>query len=148
MRDRFENFTVAILRLNKIVQKIKLYEMADYGLKAIHVMCIHCLNSTDGLTASDLVKHTIEDKGAVSRALNLLKEKGYVSYDPKKYNSVIRLTDEGKKVAAFIAERAERAVNAGGGFLTEEKRAELYETLDSISENLKRYYDELLNSDK
>ena len=40
MDDRFENFTVTVLKLGKLVQKIKLFEMESYGLKAIHVMCI------------------------------------------------------------------------------------------------------------
>ena len=39
MEKIFENFTVNILKLNKLVNKIKQFEMEEYGLKAIHVMC-------------------------------------------------------------------------------------------------------------
>ena len=49
----FEHFTITILKLNKLVQKIKIYEMQEYGLKAIHVMCgYYLMENPDGLTAS------------------------------------------------------------------------------------------------
>lgn len=147
MRDRFENFTLTILKLNKLVQKIKLCEMGDYGLKAIHVMCVYCLNAApDGLTASDLAKHTLEDKAAISRALSLLRAKGYVNYDPKKYNSPVKLTKEGEKIAAFVAERAHNAVEAGSNGLDDEKRAEFYCTLERIASNLTDYYETLVKN--
>ena len=119
MENRFENFTVAILKLNKLIQKIKLYEMRDYGLKAIHVMCVYYLRTRGELTASELSKLTLEDKAAISRAISFLNEKGFVNYDSNKYNAPIKLTDEGIKVSEYINRRAESAVNAGGGFLTE-----------------------------
>ena len=76
----FEHFTITILKLNKLVQKIKLYEMQEYGLKAIHVMCgYYLMENPDGLTASELVKLTLEDKAAISRALKTLQEKGFVT---------------------------------------------------------------------
>ena len=43
MGDRFENFTLLIDKLGKIIQKIKNIEMKEYGLKAVHVMCIYQL---------------------------------------------------------------------------------------------------------
>lgn len=149
MRDRFENFTITILKLNKLVQKIKLYEMGEYGLKAIHVMCVYCLNSSvDGLTASDLAKHTLEDKAAISRALSLLKAKGYVCYDPKKYNCAVKLTKEGEKIASFVTERAHSAVEAGGDGLDDGRRAEFYRTLEQIAGNLTDYYESLIKNQK
>ena len=44
MEKIFENFTTNVLRMNKYVNKIKTYEMKEYGLKAIHVMCIYYLS--------------------------------------------------------------------------------------------------------
>ena len=68
MDDRFETFTMAVLRLNKLVQRIKLLEMGGYGLKAIHVMCIYYA-AKGPVTAGELSRLTCEDKAAVSRAL-------------------------------------------------------------------------------
>ena len=143
MENRFENLTVAILKLNKLIQKIKLYEMRDYGLKAIHVMCVYYLRTRGELTASELSKLTLEDKAAISRAISFLNEKGFVNYDSNKYNAPIKLTDEGIKVSEYINRRAESAVNAGGGFLTEEERINFYSALELIAKNLKNYYENL-----
>ena len=143
MENRFENFTVAILKLNKLIQKIKLYEMRDYGLKAIHVMCVYYLRTRGELTASELSKLTLEDKAAISRAISFLNEKGFVNYDSNKYNAPIKLTGEGIKVSEYINRRADSAVNAGGGFLTEEERINFYFALELIAKNLKNYYENL-----
>lgn len=144
MENIFENFTITILKLNKLVQKIKMHEMKEYDLKTIHVMCAYYLKNHDGgLTASELVKLTLEDKAAISRALKTMREKGYVCYDPKTYNSVIRLTDEGKKLADYISDKATRAVEAGSYDFTESERIYFYKALQTIAENLKNYYENL-----
>ncbi len=144
MEKIFENFTITVMKLNKLVNKIKAHEMKEYGLKAIHVMCIYYLNeNSQGLRAAELVKLTLEDKAAVSRGLALLRDKGYVSYDPDKYNAVIRLTDEGKKLADFITDRSEKAVNAGSAVLSEEERVQFYKSLHCIADNLKAYYEQI-----
>ncbi|MDE7439809.1 MAG: MarR family transcriptional regulator [Clostridia bacterium] len=145
MENIFENFTITILKLNKLVQKIKNYEMQEYGLKTIHVMCGYYLNNhPEGLTASELTKLTLEDKAAISRALKTLQEKGYVSYDPNKYNAVIKLTDEGKHLASAIGSKAERAVSAGSYDFTDEERQSFYKELGTIAANLEAYYGNLI----
>lgn len=141
MENIFENFTITVLRLNKLVNKIKTYEMKEYGLKAIHVMCIYYLGEhPEGMKAADLVKLTLEDKAAISRGLALLKKGGYVTYNSDRYNADIRLTEEGKKLAAGIAEKSERAVNAGSVLKTDRERENFYDILNGIAENLKEYY--------
>lgn len=141
MEKTFEHFTVSILKLNKLVQRIKIYEMDKYGLKAVHVMCGYYLEEhPEGLTATELAKFAIEDKAAISRALLQMKERGYVNYDTKTYNAKITLTDEGRRLAGIIRERADRAVNAGSAVLSEEERIRFYQTLTSIADNLSAYY--------
>ncbi len=62
MEDLFAKFTISILKLNKIVQKIKTYEMKKFGLSSVHVMCLYALNyRREGLTSSELVNTTLED---------------------------------------------------------------------------------------
>ena len=150
MDTLFEEFTISILKLNKLVHRIKLYEMEPFGLQAIHVMCLfYIAHSEDGATAGDLARQAMEDKAAVSRAIALLKSKGYVQATDQKYNSKLRLTDEGRKVAEFIDGAAERAVQAGmDDTLTDEKRREFYTSLNSIYNNLKTYYEHLLEERK
>ncbi len=142
----FENFTVSVLRLNKLVQRIKQYEMAEYGLKAIHMMCVYYLaHRPDGLTAVELSKLTLEDKAAISRALRVLRQKGYVAYDSQRYNAPIRLTDAGRALSVHLDARADCAVQAGkDNALSDEDRMAFYATLGKISANLETYYEELL----
>lgn len=145
MENIFENFTITILKLNKLVQKIKNFEMQEYGLKTIHVMCVYCLNNhSEGLTASELTRLTLEDKAAISRALKALLEKGYVSYDPKKYSAIIRLTGKGKELASIICKKAEKAVSAGSYDFTDDQRNSFYKELGTIAVNLEKYYESLI----
>lgn len=145
MENIFENFTINILKLNKLVQKIKNFEMQEYGLKTIHVMCVYYLNlHSEGLTASELTKLTLEDKGAISRALKVLQEKGYVSYDPNRYNAEIRLTNDGKQLATIICKKADLAVSAGSYDFTDEQRNSFYVELKTIADNLEKYYNSLI----
>ena len=143
MEKIFENFTITVLKLNKLVNKIKTYEMKEYGLKAIHVMCVYYLNEhPEGLKAAELSKLTLEDKAAISRGLALLRGKGYVSYDPDGYNADIKLTEAGKRIAKGITEKSEKAVNAGAVF-SDSERETFYKSLQVIADNLKNYYEKL-----
>lgn len=144
MEKIFETFTITVLKINKLVQKIKHREMREYGLQCIHAMCIYYLRENEnGLTASELMRLTFEDKAAISRALKVLKEKGYIEYDSKTYNAPVKLTEEGLEVARFISEKAEKAVQGGSADMSEEERKFFYKSLLSIADNLKKYYEEM-----
>lgn len=140
MNERFENFTMSINKLYRLVQKIKLIEMKGFGLKAIHVMCIYTLSVYGAMTASELVKRTLEDKAAISRAIKLLSERGFVNYGADGYNAPAALTKRGEEVARAIGEKAQRAVDVAGGEFTDEQRKNLYECLGIVSERLEEYY--------
>ncbi len=145
MENIFEQFTVSVLKLNKLVHKIKSLEMREYGLKTIHVMCIYYLNSRrEGLTAAELTKLTLEDKAAISRAIKTLRECGYVSYDPKRYGAVIKLTDAGADFAGVISRKAASAVKAVSYDFTDEQRIAFYKELETIADNLEKYYNSLM----
>ena len=144
MEDRFESFTYLILKISKIIQKIKTLEMEKYGLRAIHVMCLYTLEKSQvGLTHKELVEKTLEDKGAISRALVTLKNKGLVEYDSNIYNSLIKLTKEGDEIAKHIYERSLIALHKGELAMDEEQRNNLYEALKAITNNVEDYYLEL-----
>ena len=140
--DRFENFTVTVLKINKLVQKIKLFEMDGYGLKAIHVMCIYYAGGGP-VTAGELCRLTCEDKAAISRALGMLKGRGVRNYDAGKYNAEVTLTGKGRELCDFIKVKSSAAVEAAGADLSEEERALLYKSLASVADNLEKYYNAL-----
>lgn len=144
MENRFEKFTNLVLKTGKIIQRIKNIEMEEYGLKAVHVMCIYQLSkSTEGLTNKELVKLTYEDKAAISRALDLLKEKEIISSEPKKYNGIITLTEYGNKIADYICEKSDEALEKSGVGVTDKERKALYATLTKIENNIEEYYNDL-----
>lgn len=149
MEKVFENFAASVIKLNKLVQRIKQYEMRDYGLKAIHVMCVYHLNEhPEGLTSSELVKLTYEDKGAISRALGTLQEKSYITYDKNKYNTPVKLTPAGKELAKVISARSSKAVEAGSADMSEQQRVAFYTFLEEIADKLSDYYASLIANDK
>lgn len=144
MKNVFENFTITILKINKLVHKIKNFEVQEYGLKSIHVMCMYFLSShPEGLTASELSKLTLEDKAAISRALKVMQEKGFISYDNNKYNAEILLTDAGRLVASAISKKMDKAVISGSCDFTNAQRQAFYLQLKTIASNLEDYYNEL-----
>ena len=149
MEKVFENFAVVIMKLNKLIQRIKQFEMREYGLKAIHVMCVYYLDENPaGLTSGELVKLTLEDKVAVSRAVAALQEKGYVRCGQKTNNAKLTLTDEGKKLAFAISERSIKAVEAGSADMSEEQRRLFYGYLNETADKLTEYYSRLVSDDK
>ena len=148
MENRFEKFTYLTFKTAKLIQRIKNIEMAEAGLKAVHVMCIYYLNKNkEGLTSKALVELTLEDKAAVSRALSLLKEKGYIEYSGG-YNALITLTDEGKKLAMYIDEKSRIALNNSSYDISEDERETFYTTLKKIENNIEEYYNKLLTDSK
>lgn len=148
MTDLYVSFTVTIAKLNKLVQKIKSVEMDKYGLQPIHASCLYHLNKAlQGLTAKELCDLTFEDKAAVSRALKTLQEKGYAEYAPHGRNEIVKLTDDGVKLAAAIGDKINSAVEAGSANMTEEQRKFFYNSLSAITDNLNKYYKDLTKSE-
>ncbi|MCM1296076.1 MAG: MarR family winged helix-turn-helix transcriptional regulator [Muribaculaceae bacterium] len=148
MEDIYTKFTGSILKLNRLVQKIKNYEISKHGLKPIHVSCGYYLNKNpQGLTAKELGELSLEDKAAISRSLKFLQEKGYVKYAPYGHNEIVQLTDEGKKLADYICERVNLAVNACSVSLTDDERSFLYKSLSDVADNLTNYYKNLIKDE-
>lgn len=147
MENLFVDFTYSILRLNRLVQKIKAFEIEKFGLKPIHVMCLYYLSKNpQGLTAKELVDLTLEDKAAISRALKIMQESGYAMCDSNGRNAVIVLTDKGKEIAESVCDSADKAVMAGSVDFTDEERLFFYKSLGTIVENLKSYYKGLVKN--
>ena len=142
MIERFEKFSLAIAEINRCWHKIAGEELAKYSLKASHVTYLLTLyRYPEGLTAPKLAELCDRDKADVSRMLSILEEKGLVTKDgigSNRYRGRLRLTAEGQAVAKELSHRAELAVEQAGEGLTEENRVIFYDSLDTITKNLRR----------
>lgn len=145
MEDLYINFTVLISKINKVIQRIKSFEIAKYGLQPIHVSCSYYLSKNpQGLTAKELSAMTLEDKAAISRALKTLNEKGFVQYAPGGRNEIVKLTKEGMAFTDIVSKKIKLAVDAGSVKLTEKEHEFFYSSLIEIANNLSDYYQKLI----
>lgn len=142
MIDRFEKFSLAIAEISRCWHKIAAEELAKYSLKASHVTYLLTLSRyPEGLTAPRLAELCDRDKADVSRMMSILESKGLVTKigtNPNRYRGHLYLTAEGQAVARELAQRAELAVELAGKGLTDENRAVFYESLETITNNLRK----------
>ena len=142
MLDRFEKFSLAIAEISRCWHKIAAEELSKYSLKSSHVTYLLTLaRYPEGLTAPKLAELCDRDKADVSRMLSILEDKGLVTKDgigSNRYRGCLRLTPEGQAVAKELSQRAQLAVEQAGAGLTEENRGIFYESLDTITKNLRR----------
>lgn len=137
--DRFATFTVLINRISRNIRKIKNQEMAEYNLKSVHISCLYYLYTEGKMAATDLCERCEEDKATISRALDFLETKGYLtceSKSAKRYKSPFILTEEGYFIGKQIADKINSVLDVISTSLTEDKRVEFYRSLSIISESL------------
>ncbi len=138
MVERYAKFTAAVSRISNCIQKIESEAMSKYGLTGACAQYIAAMRtSTEGLTVSQLSEVCMKDKAAVSRSVSQLEEKGLVcrnSQGGNVYRAPIVLTDSGKAIADYVAQRASVAVEIAG--LNDGERQEMYSALDTIAKNL------------
>ena len=145
--DRFETFVITVSELNRQLNRIKNREMQRFGLRASHVMPLYYLGVNEqGLTCSELVSLCREDKAAISRNLAQLSERELVSRDLREdkraYRARFHLTEAGKQLVSEIDSCIDRALFSGGNGLTDKKRADFYDSLAIILNNLSSYLEE------
>ena len=141
MIERFEVFASSINRIYRCVQKIKSSKMTEFGLKGTQVMClVSLMKNQEGFTSAELSNICMEDKGAISRAVSNLEEKGLVVFDEqagkRRYRAKIRLTEEGRNAAGQIVKIIETSMLQAGNGLSDEEIKIFYKGLDIISDNL------------
>lgn len=141
MLARYEQFSVMIARIYRYIARIEDAEMKKLGLKGQFAFIICALNKyPEGITAAKLSLICEADKAAISRMLKELEDRGIVAkstVDGKNYRSLIRLTDEGLKVAAYVNDRVHEVVSRAADGLSEDQRTALYQAFDIIAGNLK-----------
>ena len=141
MEKRFETFTILVNRISRSIRRIKNNEMAEYGLRSVHISCLYYLYRSDVLTATELCDRCEEDKATISRALDFLERNGYItchSKSVKRYRSPLRLTPLGRQAGELIAAKIDRVLERISNCLTESEREILYRSLSRISDGLDR----------
>ena len=141
MVERFERFSYAIFEISRHWHKLTTEEMEKYGLKGPHAIYLVVMHRfPDGITAPQLCEYCGKDKSDVSRMMAIMEQKGLVtkeSIHQNRYGGTFKLTEEGWKAAEFVCTRAALAVEIAGKDLTEEMRTAMYESLESIANNLR-----------
>ena len=118
--------------------------MKKHNLRGGYALYLVILNnSTEELNASSLAKMCHRDKADVSRAISVFQEKGLLEpYGQARYRAPLRLTEEGKKLAAHISDQATKVLSTVGEGLSDETRNHMYKGLDTIAENMKKLVEE------
>lgn len=145
--DRFKTFTLLIGSIHRSIRRIKMGVMTVYDLKSQHVSCLHYLYKEGPLTASELCELCNEDKANISRTLDYLEENGYLAPRPacRRYRTPLVLTDRGREVGEYLAERIEEVLSGSSNGVSDADRAVMYESLSVIDRNLQSICDKYLS---
>ncbi len=142
MCTRFEQFASVISSIYGHIQKIEREEMMKYGLKGAYAQYLVAMNRFhDGITSSKLCEICDKDKAAVSRIVTEMERKNLVrreSISDTLYRARIKLTEEGRRAAEHVHERAKIAVEIGGAGLSDEDRERFYWALELIAGNIQK----------
>ena len=142
MLDRFEQFYYSISNIYRHIMKIERDEMEKYGLRGSYVQYLIAMTHyPEGVTSAKLSEVCDKDKAAISRIIAEMESKGLITRESDKnnlYRAKLMLTDEGRKAADFVCERAEKAVTAAGMGLGDDDRKIFYGALAIFEANLRR----------
>ncbi len=140
MLERFEQFSFVISGINRHIQKLERTEMIKYGYKGSYAQYLVAIQRfPHGVTCTQLSEICDKDKAAVSRIVVEMENRDLVyreSDNERLYNAKIKLTEEGKKAALYVSQRACSAVEAVGTTMTDSERTALYSALDLICSKL------------
>ena len=140
MLNRFSRFSLAIAEIDRCWHKLAAEEMAKYDLNSAHAVYLNTLSQyADGITAAKLGELCCKNKGDVSRMVSILEKKGLVNKEAvggNMYRAKLVLTEEGKRAAAHVHNRAAVAVELAGAGLTDADREVFYRCLGQITANL------------
>ena len=147
--ERFEQFSSLISGIYRDIQKLKTKWTEPLGMKAVHIFWVYLLkNHPQGLTASELSRHSQSNRSRVSREIQELINLGYVTVErtagQRRYGQKLTLTQSGVEVAEKISEASldiQNKVNAG---IPEEDIFVLYRTLGILMENFHRLTEQTL----
>ena len=142
MIDRFERFSFAISEISRCWHRIASDVMNAHGLKGPYAVYFTAMyRYPEGITAVQLGDICSRDKADVSRAMQLMEQRGLIERSTtgkKSYRSLLKLTDDGIELARSINRKAILAVETASTGLSAEKREIFYEALELITGNLQQ----------
>ncbi len=138
--ERLDDFFTYTRLISKMISKLRNSAVRDEGLKTIHVECLFYLFYKGQLSSSQLVRYTLEDKAAISKAIWTLKDKDYVSYRTG-YNEKISLTEKGEKLASEIERKSTEILSVARSGISDEDASTFMSVLKGIYHNLSEYED-------
>ena len=143
--DRFDKFYSTTCSILKSIQKLKSKYMMHYGLSSAHTMCLrHLYNSPEGLARTKLANLCDIDKAQISRIVNELCSKGYITEPESEngnYRKRLKLTALGKDTADGINQAVAQIHSFVSSDIPEDEISSFYTTLDLICEKLKQAED-------
>lgn len=135
---RLDDFLTYSHLLSKLVFHIKSQTIKESDLKNIHVMCLFYLEYKGPLTFKEIVKYTLEDKAAISKALKTLKYKKLIAYN-NNYNEKIELTEEGDSLGKKILFQSHSALNQARKGISDEQAQIFIDSMKKIIKNLEDF---------
>lgn len=135
--ERFEQFSSLISGIYRDIQKLKTKWTEPLGMKAVHIFWVYLLkNHPEGLSASELSRHSQSNRSLVSREIQELMDLGYVcaaqTSPHRRYGQKLQLTETGKAVATRISEESLKIQNQVNAGIPEEDLITLYRTLEIL----------------
>ena len=140
--ERFTAFALNLANIERDLHKIKSKKMAEYGLRATHLMCmVQIFSHEDGLTPTELARTCAIDKAFVSRITADLVDRKFVMFnekynDGRKYRQKFVLTEEGMKVMAQIDEVVGKVIAKIYDQVSEEELKNFYKILEVLNNNI------------
>lgn len=144
--ERFEQFSALISGIYRDMQKMKAKRADSLGMKSVHIFWVYLLkNHPEGLTASELSRHSQSNRSLVSREIQELMDLGYVtaakSTKSRRYGQKLQLTPSGEKVANYIGQISVDIQNQVSAGVPEEDLKVFYRTLATIMTNFHKLTD-------
>ncbi len=142
MVERFEQFSYEIFSIYRHIMKIEREEMERYGLKGSYTTYLAAMyRFPEGITSAKLAELCDRDKAGISRTVNEMEQRGLIERKNIKdnfYRANLVLTDEGRRAAEFVLNRAGIAVGEAGAGLSDSDREIFYRSLALIESNLRK----------
>ena len=138
--ERFEQFSSLISGIYRDIQKLKAQRAAAIGMKSVHIFLVYLLkNHPEGLTASELSRHSQSNRSLVSREIQELIDLGYVTTSQgthkRRYGQKLILTPDGEKAANYISSISMDIQNQVNTGIPEGDLITLYRTLGILMDN-------------
>ena len=140
--ERFTAFALNLANIERDLHKMKSKKMAEYGLRATHLMCmVQIFCHEDGLSPTELARTCAIDKAFVSRITADLIDRNFIKFnekynDGRKYRQKFVLTEEGMKVMAQIDEVVGKVIAKIYDQVSEEELKNFYKILEVLNNNI------------